>query len=98
MSKNDPIFNPDTHNTDLKYWDKVLASHGLSMERARRSRIQSGSRHDRQQVDRVSYVGSLHDLTSIEEKFAERRVFGGRRSRPEGSESDDAHISNGGRS
>lgn len=95
--KQEPIVNPDPNNTDLKYWDKVLASHGLSMERARRSRIQLGPRGERQQVERLTYVGNSKDLVSMEEKQARIRVRGGRRVRPEGSEPDGFHDSDGGR-
>jgi hypothetical protein len=32
-SQRQPIADPDVTNVDLKYWDKVLASHNLDMNR-----------------------------------------------------------------
>lgn len=87
--KQEPIEHPDLTNEDPDYWNKVLNSHGLSMERAARPRIQLGSRDDRQAgrvkwQDRVDYVGSSQDLVRVEEIQNNASVRGGRRVEPSG--------------
>jgi hypothetical protein len=51
-----PITDPNTESTDLKYWDKVLKTHGLSMS--------AGAVPSR----KVSFVGGLNNLVSVEEQ------------------------------
>jgi hypothetical protein len=69
--KLNPINNPDTTNTDPSYWEKVLASHGLSEGRALSTRA-------------VVYVGSSKNLVDVENQQLEKKLCGGRRARPKG--------------
>lgn len=46
---------------DLKYWDKVLREHGLSMERGRANRVSTTDRRRR-----LTYAGDTRDLERIE--------------------------------
>ena len=109
MSLTEPITNPDTTNTDLEYWNKVLNSHGLSMERASRPRVQLGSREERKagkarKVQRIISVGTSNDVVRVEAALHEdhithikngRRIGSGRTVRPHGFGPDDAETDNG---
>jgi len=58
MEVREPIEKPDPANDDPRYWEKVLASHGLDMN---------------QGLDpKLIYVGSLPDLQRIEERNARK--------------------------
>jgi hypothetical protein len=48
-----PIENPDTEREDSEYWDKVLASHGLGMNRGHRP-------------NRTSFRGGINELVVTE--------------------------------
>lgn len=70
-----PIDNPDTTNEDFNYWEKVLESHGLSMDSGYPKRLE---RPDRRR--RLVFVGSTHDLENIEEKVLEEEKILGKSS------------------
>lgn len=48
-----PIENPDTQNTDPKYWEQILLSHGLGLRRG--------------ESTKASLRGGIKDLVEIEE-------------------------------
>lgn len=83
-----PITHPDPDNIDPSYWNQVLASHGLSMDRAKRSRIQIGPRENRQQIERVTCIGSSNNLVGLEEEQERSRIRGGKRVHPSGHSPD----------
>lgn len=64
-----PIKKPDTENTDPKYWDKVLTSHGLSMERGKPPLIRMP---DGRRLRMILYVGGIQELDSLMEEMAGR--------------------------
>jgi hypothetical protein len=66
-----PIDHPDTGNTDPAYWERVLASHGLSPDRAYQPR-------------NLVYVGDSKNLANVEESQNRNIVPGGRRVSPKG--------------
>lgn len=80
-----PIINPDLNNEDVLYWDKILKSHGLSMDRASRPQIRI--RRHRQREERVVFVGNSNDLEDIAEKTA-KLPSGGRHVKPSGHQPD----------
>lgn len=87
--KKEPISNPDPSNIDPSYWEKVLSSHNLSMERASRPSVRLGTRAQRREgfnfrQERVASVGNSQDLVSIEEQQTRIHVRGGKRIEPSG--------------
>ena len=48
-----PISNPDTHNEDPEYWEKVLSSYNLGMSRGHRP-------------NRNSFRGGINELVVVE--------------------------------
>jgi len=59
--KQEPITNPDTENTDPKYWERVLKTHNLAMTR--------GSNQDS-----VSYQGTIKDLIKLDTGMYEKET------------------------
>lgn len=80
-----PITDPDLQNEDPSYWDKILKSHGLSMERASRPRIWVNKRTHRE--ERIVLVGNSNDLEDIAEKTA-KLPSGGKKVKPSGHQPD----------
>lgn len=62
----------DTNNTDPEYWERVLRSYNLGMDRGSR-------RHS------TSYVGDVGTLDAIEQKRLDEQEMGGRRVVPNGA-------------
>jgi len=55
----EPIYQPDVTNESPEYWEKVLTSHDLSMDRG-------------YQPDLVSYIGDLENLKILERRNAKK--------------------------
>lgn len=55
----DPITNPDLTNEDPQYWEKVLLSHGLSMKRANKPRVEA-------------YIGTTQNLITLDTRNEEK--------------------------
>ena len=70
MAKDKPITNPDTTCTDKKYWERVLASHGLPAEGGRSPRTWVGRGTEIEQlVRRELYIGGSNEIEGLEEEL-----------------------------
>ena len=65
----DPIKNPDPTNTEKSYWENVLRSWNLSMNRGKSPQtwIDRGTETERRESV-TNQVGSLNNLVGVEEE------------------------------
>lgn len=56
-----PIENPDTQNVDPGYWEKVLSSYGLGMDRGNRK-------------SRTMLIGGISELVRAEHSLYEKET------------------------
>lgn len=59
--KQKPIDNPDITNESIKYWDKVLSSHDLSIKRA-------------DQPNKVRPIGGMKNIEILQQKLIRKEI------------------------
>jgi hypothetical protein len=70
LMKTKKIKNPDTANEKPSYWEKVLSSHKLSMEKGRAPRF----RRNGKQIRKVKFVGGMRNIEGIQEQQFRKRT------------------------
>lgn len=72
----EPILAPDTTNEDPKYWEKVLATHGLDMREGEPPQVYAGNGvgSSARQLSQVLYIGGLNNLVGKELTQQKRKL------------------------
>ena len=68
--KTKKIKKPDLENIEQSYWEKVLSSHRLTMEKGRAPRF----RRNGKQIRKVKFVGGMDNIEGVQEQQYRKRT------------------------